>query len=949
MSKQITVNVPDNVSYKDPKQLGLGGAKSLSIPQAQGGSYKVAVGGYTKASDTGMGRLASSLQGINQALGAYANMAVKREERSLDELRRMSNEKKRELIGAENKVFRKMGIRPQSILQVKQSLGTAETGRFQAEWQEHLDNVLIPSQAEAGDPLTASQIQQEYTKYRQGWAKDNQFLSKSQLATDGFLAETDGLFDRNSAYYFKSADGYYEQNVQRFSAAEALWAVSDMQPEQFIAEYTQISESMDTSTMRKVIGDMTQKAIQSGDVTYIDKMQSMLGTLGDPANKAKLGSESLANTMQLKLFSLGLDNAETDAEFKGLEKTSKAAGYELEAKQREADKMIAQFRVDYENAKTPEAKRQVQIDFSQTDIYKDTDTVQQAYLLDKLALLEKERNSLETTRRTEEARRDAENTTSVLKPIQDAVYTRKTTEQINESVEAQKKVAQDLFDSGSLSEKAYQDVQGKLHSLGLKTTQDTMLLEQKMSLSERTKVDPELRAANREQNYYSIMNVAKAGMLDKDGNAISIHSIAPALEVTSSNPMESYSFKTQGLNIAARSVFTEYENDIQEERDRLSGKALQKFSPTSNGEMTMEMEEYVMSQLAPFVKQRQAQASQELIVVHERREQELRNKEMLSKGYSIGDNESEFEIMKRFEKISAWEASKEAGADEDMFIFSQDPRTGEVGVQIRTNRFDLDTTEPFSGYRADKHVQFMERYEMLHEADAITLGTGEDKTKHTIYDTLSDESKAQLSSRYKEAMDLTVADYDLTEWERMIQGIDRKEPRLYKESYFSRIGRPSKFHRSNMFAFDESFRDPTYPERQEAIRKVVKTYSLAGVPVEHWRDEDYGGNVNFTLRGPEGDVKSGLGYKNRKELAFVPVETIQNLHNYVSSSQAKGNINTDLQTALSKLPEDEINMVKDALNYFYITGDKSEDRALTELFNNHRAIYSVQQGYNFYK
>ena len=237
-----------------------------------------------------------------------------------------------------------------------------------------------------------------------------------------------------------------------------------------------------------------------------------------------------------------------------------------------------------------------------------------------------------------------------------------------------------------------------------------------------------------------------------------------------------------------------------------------------------------------------------------------------------------------------------------------------------------------------------------------TLGTGEDKTKHTIYDTLSDESKAQLSARYKEVMDLTVADYAQTEWERMIQGIDRKEPRLYTESFRSRRGMPNRYHHSNdMFgsysrdSFFNSFTDPTYPERQAAIRKVVKTYSLAGVPVEHWRDEDYGGNVNFTLRGPEGDVKSGLGYKNRKELAFVPVETIQNLHNYVSSNQATGNINTDLQTALSKLPEDEINMVKDALSYFYITGDKSEDRALTELFNNHRAIYSVKQGYNFYK
>lgn len=940
MSKEITVSVPDNVSYKDPKQLGLGGAKSLSVPQAQGGSYKVAVGGYTKASDTGMGRLASSLQGINQALGVYANMAVKREERSLDELRRMSNEKKRALIGAENKVFRKMGIRPQSILQVKQSLGTAETGRFQAEWQEHLDNVLIPSQAEAGDPLTASQIQQEYTKYRQGWAKDNQFLSKSQLATDGFLAETDGLFDRNSAYYFKSADGYYEQNVQRFSAAESLWAVADMQPEQFVAEYTKISESMDTSTMRKVIGDMTNKAIQSGDVTYIDKMQSMLGTLGDPENKAKLGSESLANTMQLKLFNLGLDNAETDAEFKGLEKTSRKAGYELEAKQREADKMIAQFRVDYENAKTPEAKRQVQIDFSQTTIYKDTDVVQQAYLLDKLALLEKERNSLETTRRTEEARQDAENTTSVLKPVQDAVYGYKTTEDINESVEAQKKIAQDLFDSGSLSEKAYQDVQGKLHSLGNATTQATMRAEKARGLAQESSLAPNIEAANISESHYQMVQSAKKVLTDANGNPLGNRRVAKHLETSVMGDVSGYSYKEQNLNRGTQSILTKHTVDIAEKKLEIAEEVFAEFSPTSGGELTNQMKNELKTRLAKYEEARTQQTVKELIDFSNEGEQAAREQELLEGGYSL-DELSEAEVNDRYLQLKQWERSVEDGNFGGMFTLSQDYRTGEIGIKIGANwAFDLDHTQPLTGVYTHKHAQFIEAYELLHTPKVIETGTGQDKTSISPFDAASDETKALLSQRYKEALQLRRG--KVTVIDDKVKNLDRGAPRIG----FMPTGPNQPPPMAGMPDYD----DQTRQGRRIAEQRLFTAYELAGVPTEHWREQGYkDGNSEFTLRGELGDVKSGIGYQKRKELAFVPVETIQKLHDFVSSNQATGNITADLQTALQNLPKEDIMVVKEALSYFYITGEKSAESSLQELFNNHRAIYSVKQGYNFYK
>lgn len=939
MPKQITVSVPDNVSYKDPKQLGLGGAKSLSIPQAQGGSYKVAVGGYTKASDTGMGRLASSLQGINQALGAYANIAVKREERSLDELRRMSNEKKRELIGAENKVFRKMGIRPQSILQVKQSLGTAETGRFQAEWQEHLDNVLIPSQAEAGDPLTASQIQQEYTKYRQGWAKDNEFLSKSQLATDGFLTETDGLFDRNSAYYFKSADGYYEQNVQRFSAAESLWAVADMQPEQFVAEYTKISESMDTSTMRKVIGDMTNKAIQSGDVTYIDKMQSILGTLGDADNKAKLGSESLANTMQLKLFSLGLDNAETDAEFKGLEKTSRIAGYELEAKQREADKMIAQFRVDYENAKTPEEKRQVQIDFSQTTIYKDTDVVQQAYLLDKLALLEKERNSLEGARRTEEARQDTESTTSVLKPVQDAVYGYKTTEDINSAVEEQKKIAQDLFDSGGLSEKAYQDVQGKLHSLGNATTQATMRAEKARGLAQESSLAPNIEAANISESHYQMVQSAKKVLTDANGNPLGNRRIAKHLETSVMGDVSGYSYKEQNLNRGTQSILTKHTVDIAEKKLEIAEEVFAEFSPTSGGEITNQMKNELKTRLAKYEEARTQQTVKELIDFSNEGEQAAREQELLSAGYSLTEL-SEAEVNNRYLQLKQWERSVEDGED-NMFTLSQDYRTGEIDIKIGAGwAFQVDDTQPLTGSHTHRNRQFEERYAKLH-TPAVQIGTGPDKKGISAFDAANDETKERLSARYKESLSLINANTGERRIDTLVKNLDRGERLGSPVAYGVTIQSPS---------LTPTYSEQTYEGRRIAEQELFTAYELGGVPLEHWREQGYkDGNSEFTLRGELGDVKSGIGYKKRKELAFVPVETIQKLHNFVSSNQATGNITADLQTALQNLPKEDIAVVKEALSVFYITGEKAAESALQELFNNHRAIYSVKQGYNFYK
>ena len=144
--------------------------------------------------------------------------------------------------------------------------------------------------------------------------------------------------------------------------------------------------------------------------------------------------------------------------------------------------------------------------------------------------------------------------------------------------------------------------------------------------------------------------------------------------------------------------------------------------------------------------------------------------------------------------------------------------------------------------------------------------------------------------------------------------------------------------------------EQTYEGRRKAEQKLFTAYELAGVPTEHWRDQGYkDGNSEFTLRGELGNVKSGIGYQKRKELAFVPVETIQKLHDFVSSNQATGNITADLQTALQNLPKEDIAVVKEAMSAFYVTGEKSAESALQELFNNHRAIYSVKQGYNFYK
>lgn len=940
MAKKITVNVPDNVSYKKAKEAGLGGSKSLSVPQASGGNYRVAVGGTLSASETSMGRLASSLKGINNALGAYADIVTRREERSLEELRRMSNDKKRELIGAENKVFRKMGIRPQSILQVKQSLGTVETGKFQAEWQEHLDNKLIPSQAEAGDPLTASQIQQEYTKYRQGWAKDNAFLSKSQLATDGFLTETDVLYDRNSAYYFKSADGYYEKEVQRYSGAEAIWSKFDTDPENIAGVIQDQIDSMDTSTFRSVLNDMTTKAIASGDETMLDKMEEIFGTMADPANKIKLGSQKFTDTMTFDLLSPKIKLAQDNLHLSDLRKGSEERRLKLESIQAKVDEDFAKLRVDLNNAESPEEEKQIREDFYKTTLEPNHDILGQGYGLQQLEILEKERESLATIRRTEQNRQDTENTVIVLKPVQDAVYGYKTTEEINSAVEEQKKNAQDLFDSGSLSEKAYQDVQGKLHSLGNATTQKTMRAEKARSLAQESSLAPAIEAATISESHYQMVQSAKKVITDPNGNALGNRRIAKYLETSVMGDVSGYSYNEQRLNRGTQSILTKHTVDIAEKKIEIAEEVFAELSPTSGGEITNQMRSELKTRLAKYEEERTQQTTQELIDFSNAGEQAAREQELLDGGYSI-DELSEAEINDRYLQLKQWERSVEDGNFGGMFTLSQDYRTGEIDIKIGANwAFDLDHTQPLTGVYTSKHAQFIEAYTLLHTPKVIETGTGQEKTSISPFDAASDETKALLSQRYREALQLRKG--KVTIIDNLVKNLDRGAPRVG--------GMPTGPNQPPVLAGVPSYDDQTRQGRRIAEQKLFSAYELAGVPTEHWREQGYkDGNSEFTLRGNLGDVKSGVGYQKRKELAFVPVETIQKLHDFVSSNQATGNITADLQTALQNLPKEDIMVVKEALSAFYITGEKTSESSLQELFNNHRAIYSVKQGYNFYK
>lgn len=942
MSKQITVNVPDNVSYKKAKEAGLGGAKSLSVPQAQGGDYRVAVGGTLNESETSMGRLASSLKGINNALGAYADIAVRREERSIDELRRMSNEKKRELIGAENKVFRKMGIRPQSILQVKQSLGTAETGRFQAEWQEHLDNVLIPSQSEAGDPLTASQIQQEYTKYRQGWAKDNEFLSKSQLATDGFLAETDGLYDRNSAYYFKSADGYYEQNVQRFSAAEALWAVAGTSPELIISQAKTQIDSMNPSTFYKVLEDLNAKVIASGSVSEIEKMQTVIRTMGDAKHGLKIGSQLFGDTMSFDLLNLQVEKAKTDARLKPLREDKELYELKVAEIQSELNAAFAQRRVDIKNATSPEHEEQIRDEFYQTKIVPNFDVLGQGMALRMEENLEKELNTLNGIRRTEQTRQDTEITTSILKPIHDAVHGFKPIEEINAIVEEQKKVAQESFDSEGISKKAYQDLSGKLHSLGLKTTHDTMQAAKGRELSNEGQLIPTLEAARIGNEHYAIINEVKESLVDVNGKPLGERRIAKYLETSVMGNTSGYEYNEQRLNRGTKSILTKHTVDIAEKRLEISQQVFSEMSPQRNGVIGPEMLAERDKRLAAYVEARTKQTVKELINFSNEGEQAAREQELLSAGYNLTEL-SEAEVNDRYLQLKQWERSVEDGND-GMFVTSQDYRTGEIDIKIGADwAFDLDDTQPFTGRHSNRHTQFEQRYEKLHESEVIGTGTGQDKKTITPFDAVKDETKARLSARYRESLFLIDMFTGERKIDSLVKDLDRGERK-----------RPSG-PASNPYLVVKpqdpvTYAEQTYEGRRKAEQKLFTAYELAGVPTEHWRDQGYkDGNSEFTLRGAFGDVKSGIGYQKRKDLAFVPVETIQKLHDFVSSNQAAGNITADLQTALQNLPKEDIAVVKEALSAFYITGEKSAESALQELYNNHRAIYSVKQGYNFYK
>tara|TARA_B100001248_G_scaffold261621_1_gene253380 strand:+ start:1198 stop:3996 length:2799 start_codon:yes stop_codon:yes gene_type:complete len=914
MAKKRTIEIPNQANYKDADEIGLN-ASGLSIPQAQGGNYSVRVGGSLSASQTSMGRLAESLKGVNQALSIYSDVAERREIRTLKELREMSNEERRKLIGAENEVFRKMGIRPRSILQVKRSLGTVESGNFHGQWQEYLDNTLIENQGRDGSKLTSPQIKQAFLDFRSNFIRENEFLSKSQLGTDGFLADTDGLYDRNAANYLNRADTHYDRTVRDPSIVQNLYTeFRDPEGGNFINTWNELSESNDVTGMRNAIRTIVENAQLTDTETAYEEAILMLSTLGNPKNGAKLGSQPLGDTMAV-LVGLGALKESQRAKAIGLSNDLRRLQENEDAeRRREVTLSISEMERELAKAKTPSEENAI-YDKWQKLALTDEDLLYGGLLNQAIDTVEL--NRIASAKAKEEAfKRESEKLTNELYvPVEKLVIQGADSNTIQENIESAKEAVNKAVTDGLISEEDGIALGNKFQEIDTRTKRDELV----NSVIVKGIAESKLETHDRKKflDKQSILHATKKAI------GVDVGTRVEELELAPTNLSDiTYQFDPNNMTGRATTVYIDLEDDLIAERERITRSVFLTGAAESGGKFTAPMIDQIRAHMDAYTKERSKQAVQEMTDVYFSAQLQRKQKEARDLGITV----EELEVKRNKESILKKERNLETLADRDLFTIGSPDKDGKVSVDIRNDFFDLNLDSPFSGQFNHKHAQFIEAYELM-----FTEG-------NNLFEDLDDKSKARLSARYQEALELTMTDG--RNYRSM--SIDKYFRPMYNTT--ARRGRNTvRGEGVTPYQIDRFYN--TTDSRFQAEREIVRNFSIGGISPENWMNDEYG-DERFSLKGPEGAYEQGLGYRYRETIPFVPVEIIQKLSDArVGDDQEARNIS--LNKAIEALPDNEREIVEETLNQFYMPKGKDPYTAVGELFDNHRAIYENTRGYSF--
>lgn len=902
-NKPTTVTIPaSSPSYKKADEIKLG-AKRIGIPQAAGGNYGVTVGNSLSASETSMGRLASSLRGVNQALNAYADMSERREGKALDELRTMTNEQKAKLIGAENEVFRKMGIRPRSILQVKQSLGTIESGKFSADWTQKFNDEIIPNQSKDGSKLTSAQIQQKYKDFRSEWVKTNSdVLSRSQLATDGFIADTDGLYDRNAANFVARADTYYDTKVRDTSMLQDLYATYATNPELLAAKWEKLSEANDATGMREILKRIGSEAKEENTIEGYQRAQQMYDILQDEENGLKIGSEFIHKSMVIKT---GLGALEEDLRSKTIgisNELETIARNEESAKAREARERYNEFRQARDSA-TTQAEKDALDEKYQQDVQK-VDAGVGGLMLDLRDNLTTSQNALEAAERSAQERASNKLRNEILQPVHMAIYQEKSNEEIQGLLTSGEEELAEAQNRGDISVDTAAQLSSQLKEVNSVTNRTALL---------SGKVDAVVNSSKGESSDHLIaQQLMEADVMIAAKNELNIGKGVTAIELEKTSMKtdgSGYSFNANMLKDGAARVYADLRRDINIERRRLSEDAFLSIAKSTegfNGDPTKAMDVMVQKGMAAYIETRTKQAANELVSVHESSEQA----KLVEKARMSGLSVEEQALKEQAEAIKKKEANIEVLADRDVFTISNPDKDGRVDITIRNDWFDLDLSKPFTGELRHKHRQYIEGYELM-----FTAG-------NNLFEDLTDESKARLSARYREAVGMKREDGS-TYNQHLITRMFESQGRLVSFTPQAPMGAP--------VVFPQVVGAGELPDARVTFineRKLITSFELGGIDTNSWMADDFG-DERFSLRGPEGDYEQGLGYKYRENIPFVPVETIQRLYDD------------------AELTKNDQLLIDSALANFYMPEGTNREDALGELLDNHRAIYENLQGYSF--
>lgn len=346
----VTIPINDKQEYK---KFNLS-PEVLKPQAAKGGNYGVVVGDTLRAEQTSMGQLANALGNFGgPLLSGYAKLTEQRSNRTLEEIKTYSDEKKRELLSLGkdlNKELRRMGLNPNHSLTVQRSLGDVEVSPAMTAWNKRLEEI---TQAQAnGTQLTQKQLNQEFQAWRSNYIANSEALGLNIYAKESFVTSTDALFARNQGAYMKTVDTHYDTKVRNPNIGSALVTAFEQSPENWVSKYNELTGDMSKTEVLEVLNWISQNTEGLSQKNNYKEM--LIDLQQDP--KAKIGTAPFSSVSNLELGMTKLDET-----IKGLKNTDELTNMQLAAKKRaaELEEVKGDFFKEYNAAVGAEAKEAI--------------------------------------------------------------------------------------------------------------------------------------------------------------------------------------------------------------------------------------------------------------------------------------------------------------------------------------------------------------------------------------------------------------------------------------------------------------------------------------------------------------------------------------------------------------------------------------------------------------